>query len=42
MTSAPRPDAPLEIATDLVEYLLLLIPKADESAAVGPELVRAV
>ena len=42
MTSTPRPDAPLEIATDLVEYLLLLIPKADESAALGTELVRAV
>ena len=33
---------PPEIATDLVEYLLLVIPGPDALTAVGPELVRLV
>jgi hypothetical protein len=33
---------PPEIATDLVEYLLLVIPGPGALAAVGPELVRLV
>ena len=34
--------SPPEIATDLVEYLLLVVPGPDALAAVGPELVRVV
>ena len=34
--------SPPEIATDLVEYLVLVVPGPDALAAVGPELVRVV
>ena len=37
--SSPEPTPP-EIATDLVEYLVLVIPGPDALAVVGPELVR--
>jgi hypothetical protein len=36
---SPEPTPP-EIATDLVEYLVLVIPGPDALAVVGPELVR--
>ena len=42
MSSSPEPTRPDDIATDLVEYLVLVVPGLHALADVGPELNRIV
>ena len=42
MSSSPEPTRPDDIATDLVEYLVLVVPDPHALTDVGPELIRIV
>jgi Family of unknown function (DUF6325) len=42
VTSLPEPSSPDDIVTDLVEYLVLVLPGPHALPDVGPELVRTV